>query len=252
MWTYFFGAFLAFLPKWWRQSARAFSSVRWRQATIASGLVEFLGALVGVSYWYLHMVTLWGDRGLENALSGRAGATVTEQQVSGAAYAIWVTHPFPWLLGYFMIEGTLRFCAAVFTEEAPASLPLVILDKILFSHFRRRNSASLTSTGNPAANFAAFVGAVQDRTLRAKPEVEDELHFTKDGADEILEIGASRLKLDWDPPRVVRMEDAYYRLESLSRRPGPRPFRYILRRLPAGVPGRTVLIYSPSAALIRD
>jgi hypothetical protein len=70
-----------------------------------------------------------------------------------------------------------------------------------------------------------------------------------DGNEEILEIRASRKKADWDPPRVVRIEDTYYRLEDCGKCPGPRPFRYTLRRLSAGVMGRKVLVYQPPDAL---
>jgi hypothetical protein len=77
------------------------------------------------------------------------------------------------------------------------------------------------------------------------PLVPDELHFMREGSDEILEIHSCRVKTEWTPPRVVRHEDRYYRLEACSERTAPRPFVYTLRRLPAGVPGRTVLIYSP-------
>lgn len=69
---------------------------------------------------------------------------------------------------------------------------------------------------------------------------------------EILEIHASRMKQDWTPPRIVRYDDAYYRLERFSRGVGSRPFVYHLRRLSAGVPGRTVLLYQPEEAVIRE
>jgi hypothetical protein len=252
MWTYTLGPILAFLPKWWRRSLRISSFVQWRQATIASGLVEFLGALVCSWYWYLHEMTTWLDRGMDSALAGKLGANVTDQQVGAMAFSLWISHPITWLLGYCVVEGPFRFLAATFTGEPAGSLPLVLLDKLFFSPFRKPSNENLISTGKAAANVASIVGAIQDRAQLAKPELEDELHFAKDGADEILEINASRRKPDWDPPRVVRCEDAYYRLESSSRRTGPRPFRYILRRLPAGVPGRTVLIYSPPGALVRD
>ena len=49
----------------------------------------------------------------------------------------------------------------------------------------------------------------------------------------------SRVPADWDPR---------YRLEALSGGSAARPFRYTLRKLPAGVMGRTVLGYSPEDA----
>ncbi|HET9994792.1 MAG TPA: hypothetical protein VFQ18_05255 [Candidatus Acidoferrum sp.] len=80
------------------------------------------------------------------------------------------------------------------------------------------------------------------------PQVPDEHFITRDGPDEFLEIRASRRKVDWTPPRTVRYEDSYYRLEASSEGMPPRPFQYTLRRVSAGVPGRTVLIYSPEEA----
>jgi hypothetical protein len=83
-------------------------------------------------------------------------------------------------------------------------------------------------------------------------QVQDELSFRKSGADEFLEICASRRKDDWNPPRVVRFEDNYYRLEAAAVGSGPRPFRYTLRRLSAGVPGRSVVIYAPPEVIVRE
>jgi len=65
-----------------------------------------------------------------------------------------------------------------------------------------------------------------------------------------MEILASRRKPDWDPPRVVRVRESYYRLEACSKCAGPRPFRYTLRRLSSGVPGRKVLLYDPEQAVL--
>lgn len=84
------------------------------------------------------------------------------------------------------------------------------------------------------------------------PDVCDEICPRHDESGETLEICASRQKKEWDPPRVIRFEGAYYRLESYSVGVGARPFRYVLRRLAAGVPGRTVLIYDPPDAVILD
>jgi hypothetical protein len=83
-------------------------------------------------------------------------------------------------------------------------------------------------------------------------EVPDELCFTKNESGEILEIRACRRKQDWTPPRTVRYLDGYYRLEADSSAGGARPFLYRLRRLAAGVPGRTVLLYAPADAVIRN
>ena len=91
---------------------------------------------------------------------------------------------------------------------------------------------------------ADFVGA----GLRS---ISDELSLKRDGPDEILEICACRQKEGWNPPRTVRYEDTYYRLESASLGHRPRPFEYTLRRLPAGVPGPMVIWYTPADVVLR-
>ena len=86
--------------------------------------------------------------------------------------------------------------------------------------------------------------ALRAQMLAARLEtVPDELHYSMDSADEILLIRACRPKQDWIPPKVVRVDETYYRLEHASTEKGARPFRYRLRRLEAGVPGRNVLLY---------
>jgi hypothetical protein len=98
---------------------------------------------------------------------------------------------------------------------------------------------------------SSFIGAISDKVRESRvPLSADEVSFQKNAAEEIMEIRASRRKVDWDPPRVVRFEDGYYRLEDCSKCAGPRPFRYTLRRLSAGVPGRKVLLYEPEDALV--
>jgi hypothetical protein len=106
---------------------------------------------------------------------------------------------------------------------------------------------------NTGGNVSSYAGAIRERIRTARlPEVPDELYFTKNESGEILEICASRRKQDWTPPRVVRYLDTYYRLESDSSTAGARPFRYRLRRLAAGVPGRTVLIYAPVDPVVHE
>jgi hypothetical protein len=101
------------------------------------------------------------------------------------------------------------------------------------------------------ASASSFIDAVSDKILESRlPASADEISFRKDGNEEILEIRASRKKTEWDAPRVVRFEQSYYRLEDCGKCAGPRPFRYMLRRLSAGVTGRKVLVYEPTDAVV--
>jgi hypothetical protein len=129
-------------------------------------------------------------------------------------------------------------------------LPLFLLDKIFFGAFRRRADATNTRDNSPS-NVASIASAVRERLLVAKtPLVPDELSVSNNTSEEILEIRACRRKDGWTPPRVVRYQESYYRLETESSGAPPRPFLYTLRRLSAGVPGRSVLIYAPADAVV--
>jgi hypothetical protein len=96
-----------------------------------------------------------------------------------------------------------------------------------------------------------FFGAVSEKVLESSvPVSADDVRFQQSGSEEIMEIRASRRKAEWDPPRVVRLRENYYWLEACSKCAGPRPFRYTLRKLSAGVPGRTVIVYEPGDAVV--
>ncbi len=251
MWTYILGPFLALLPKPWRDALSFEKYTQAARAAAVSGLGESAAAVVAIGYWYMYVTTKYVDRGVDMASSGKVGP-VTDQAVAGVAASLWFAHPFTWLLAYFILEGVVRLCSAAFSGMIVGTLPLYLFDKICINPFR-------ASTRNPAegsglrSNASALSGAIRERVMLARTsQVQDELSFRKSGTDEFLEVCASRRKDDWNPPRVVRFEENYYRLESASVASGPRPFHYTLRRLSAGVPGRSVLLYSPSNALIRQ
>jgi hypothetical protein len=253
MWTYLMGPIVAIFPEPWRNSLRFAENVQWERATAISGLLEAALGLVGLMYWYSYAMALWVGNGVGHALSGNMGPELRVQDIGGAALMVWAMHPVTWLIGYFGLEGAVRFCTGAFGGTACGILPLCFADKAVSSLFRRRNDAAghVKRTGGNAASFA---NAVRERVRAARrTEVPDELQFTKDESGEILDIRSCRRKQDWTPPRTVHYLDGYYRLETNCSAVEPRPFRYRLRRLPVGVPGRTVLLYVPSPdAVIRD
>jgi hypothetical protein len=252
MWTYLLGPIFAIFPLPWRMSLPFANKIQWERATAVSGFVEGLLAIVGLMYWYMHAMSIWVGNGVGVALSGKMGTEVRIQDIGGTALIIWWMHSLTWLLAYIGIEGATRLCSGAFGDHSCGILPLFLADKILIGPFRRRKQVSPDESGT-GGNVSSYVGAIHERIRStSRREVSDELHFTKNESEEILEIHACRRKQDWTPPRVVRYEDGYYRLEADSNAGGERPFRYRLRRLPAGVPGRTVLLYAPADALIRN
>ncbi|MBZ5659918.1 MAG: hypothetical protein LAO08_05870 [Acidobacteriia bacterium] len=253
MLTYLFGPILATLPAPWRRALPWFAEIPWGKAAALSGLAELLSALVALMYWYSYAMTAWVGNAVAVGLTGQNGPEVSPQAIGGVALMIWATHPLTWLLGFAGIEGSLRLCAGAFAGSPCGILPLYLIDKIVIGPFRRRNPAMANAGGGIRNNVSSYAGAIREKiTLATLPEVPDEIRTRNTASAEILEIFGSRRKPGWTPPRVVRYLDSYYSLEEESSGSGSRPFRYRLRRLPTGVPGRTVLLYAPADAVIRN
>ncbi len=243
MLSYILGPFLAFLPKRWRESLPIHESIQWMPAMILSGLLESAFALLALVYWYSYSVTHWAADAVFAAI--QHGAEIDPKAIGFAGLAVMWLHPLTWLIAYAGLEGIVRLCAA-FTDTTLGVLPLFLSDKAYVALARRGNSGVKNPANFSQSNLASGIRAMREKAMIASlPLVPDELFLTTNGSDELLEIRACRAKPDWTPPRVVRHEDRYYRLESFTEGIAPRPFIYTLRRLSVGVPGRTVLIYSP-------
>jgi hypothetical protein len=242
MWTYFLGPFLSLLPKRWRKWLISTEPLNWERAAFLSGLAEFGAAIYALMNWYSYFMNLWVQRGAEVAINGGAGSDITDHAIGAAALLLWTNHPLTWILGYLCVEGAVRLCGAVFADTVLGTLPLFLVDKVIVTVFGMEKRKAGNERDVPAGSFA---GAIREKMFTATlPKVPDELSFRNDKGEQILEISACRPKEDWTPPRVVRFKDNYYRLEGCSQGVGRRPFRYTLRRLAAGVPGRSVLLYS--------
>jgi hypothetical protein len=245
MWIYLLGPFLALLPNRWRKALPFYQAVPWRAAAILSGLAESVLALAALMYWYSYSVTTWVSRSLDGVLSKSAPTTITEHEIGFAALVVWATHPLTWTIAFFGIEGMVRLCAA-FTDTVLGIFPLYLLDKLYSKIFRRGVPGPASAVKFSQSHLSSYVETMKEKVLTASlSQVPDELYTVNTEGEEFLEIRAWRAKPEWTPPRVVRYEDRYYRLEEYARGSSPRPFIYKLRKLTTGVPGRTVLTYSP-------
>src|SRR5215470_326024 len=246
MLTFLLGPFLALLPKRWRQSLPTHKLIEWRTASMLSGFAEFLFGIAAMLYWYSYSVTTWVSRGLDAALAGKMGPEVNEQEIGFMAIFIFATHPLTWLIFYLAVEGSVRLVGAAFTENNLGTLPLFVADKIFLKLTGRDGPGIAQTAGYTESNVSSYVGAIREKVRVSRTVIiPDELCVIREAADEFLEISACRSKPDWTPPRTVRYQDTFYRLEKASRGSEPRPFRYRLRRLSAGVMSRTVLVYAP-------
>jgi hypothetical protein len=251
MLTYILGPILALFPRTWRRRLFSNLQVNWSRATGLSGFAEAALALIALMYWYSYMMNTMVDRGWDAALSGKLPAWVTDQQIGFTALLIWALHPLTWAIAFFAVEGSVRLLSAFSAGDGLGMLPLYLVDKILGRITGRVDPKAGLGMETLQSNISSYFGAIGDSMMATfVPKVPDEHCIIHSEVDEILEIRASRKKTDWIPPRVVRYLDTYYRLESDSRGPAPRPFRYRLRRLERGVPGRNVLIYSPEEPVV--
>jgi hypothetical protein len=233
--TYLLGPLLAFLPRRWRDRLPNADKVNWERAGTLSGLLEMLAGIVGLGYAYLMAMPRLYEMNFDAA--NKANADVSEYHVRGAAWILFMLQPVTWLLFYAYFEGAVRMCGAAFAENVAGTLPLAIVDRIL-RRGTRRSDVPVTES------WDSFVASVREwMMVKRLPKVPDELRRGPDGKEEMLEIWASRRKQGWETPLIVRVDELYYRLEETWVGGGARPFRYRLRRLAAGVPGRRVISY---------
>jgi hypothetical protein len=246
--TYLLGPFLALLPQRWRKSLPMREGVNWRRATVLSGFAEAAIALASLLFWYSYYMNLLVSNGVDSAISGKMGGA-TDQAIGFTALVIWATHPLTWLLAFAGVEGAIRLVGAAFTETNLGTFPLFMADKIFLKLSGQSQPSAAKAAGYSQGNLSSYAGAIRESAiLKRLPQVPDELFIIANGLEEMLEIRACRRKEDWNPPRTVRYEDTFYRLEACTEGMLPRPFRYTLRKLSAGVMGRTVLVYSPEEA----
>jgi hypothetical protein len=249
MLTYILGPLLALLPQRWRKSLSFGAAVDWHRATALSGFAESLIALVAAMYWYSHYMNVLVSNGLDSALGGKMGPGVTDMGIGFTALLVWATHPLTWLLAFAGIEGGVRLVAAAFTENNLGTFPLFLVDKVYLKLFGSSAPSTAKAAGYTKGNLSSYAGAIREKAiLKRLPQVPDELFVSGNGPEEMLEIRACRRKEEWNPPRTVRYQDTFYRLEACTEGTPPRPFRYTLRKLSAGVMGRTVLVYKPEEA----
>jgi hypothetical protein len=228
------------LPRRWREALPLFSSIHWRVAAALSGIIESLLMLLALVYWYSYSVTHWAADAVSTA--AKAGADIRPGADGVTAYAVMLLHPVTWLIVLCAFEGIVRFLGAAFTGDVLGIFPLFVLDRIFLRLTPGGRAERLPGTPSGFSSF--FPWMRQRAAFLSHPVVADEVRYSSDATGEVMSISSSRPKSGWEPPRIIRCKDIYYRLEAASERSGLRPFLYVLRRLPAGVPSRTVISYS--------
>ncbi len=203
-------------------------------------------ALVALVHWYSHSVTTWAANALDSALRNGPERQVPGQAIGFSALVLWLLHPLTWCLGFFFLEGLVRILAAVATDQVVATFPLVVADWGYGKLSGRPLEGDAKHSPGGKEQLREFVASVKQGIVALRlPRLPDECKEVVEGGVLFLEIYASHAKAEWIPPRIVRLGDSYFRLEGAVNGKLPRPFIYRLKRLAAGVPGRTVIVYEP-------
>jgi hypothetical protein len=253
MWTYLLGPFLALLPKRWRINLVPEGAVDWQWAGSLSGFAECVISLAALLFWYSYSVTTWVSKGLDSALSGKMPAGVTEHEIGFAGLVLFATHPLTWLIAYGGLEGSTRLLSAAIGENCLGMLPLYLIDRGYLKATGRKGTDSKNAAEFEKGNVSSYIEAVKEKIAETgKVHLADEIFVRKEGEDEVLEVHSSRRKENWMPPRTVRFRAEFFRLEEFHKVNGQRPFLYKLRRVTAGVMGRTALDYAPTDVVMHE
>jgi hypothetical protein len=242
VWHFLLGPLLAFLPRRLRERLSFAKSLNWTGAGTVSGIYEIAATIAALRYWYMYLVIRTNGQILRTA--SQTGAD--EYQVYAAALFLFYLHPLTWVLFYFFLEGAVRMCAAAFAENVLGSFPIYTAERLIF-WLRKPQEARVLE--NMRENALSFVQSVQEWVMETLlDDVEDELDYSTRAGNGRLEIRSSRRKKEWIKPKIVYVEGVYYQLEESWVGSGKRPFRYQLRRLSAGVPSRSVIVYRAHSA----
>jgi hypothetical protein len=232
------------LPRRWLTALRCNQAIPWVPATVLSGFLESLLAFFALVDWYSHSVTTWAANALDSALRNGPERAVPGQAIGFSALVLWLIHPLTWLIGFFVIEGLVRLLAAAFTEQIFGTLPLAFADWCFGKATGRPVEGDALHMPSGREQLQSIASLVKEKLIVARfQEVADELVELSESGEAFLEIHSSRAKAEWIPPKTVRIGDVYFRLEQLTQGNLPRPFIFRLRRLAAGAPGRTVIVY---------
>jgi hypothetical protein len=243
MWTYLIGPFLSLLPRQWRAAVSEEREIHWTRAAFISGTVIGGGCLLGLIAWYLHFIQVAAAEQAGVALEALSQREPPKGLTgAGASYAMGLAslvsffmQPLTWVLAYFAVEGIWRALAAAITEEAPASLPLVLAAKV-YSAVERRE-------------YEYRVPLVADMVTRSL----DEIRTWQANDPWDLRVASCRPKPDWIPPLTVRYQNEFFKVVGSSQAGATpaRPHVYLLKRVPENEALRGVRNYSPEDLLHR-
>jgi hypothetical protein len=217
---------VSLLPKQYRSLWSGSASADFRRATILSGAMQALGCLGLYIARYFYLMDYRLGTIAKASIAKEAYGAGGSPAAGFAAAAEYLFSPLSILLAYFAVEGTLRFFAAVVTEETAGTLPLYVVGWVVGRIQARR----------------------ADRALGER--MEDEVHQFV-GLDYDLGIASSRPK-KWDRLLTIEFEGKNYELYDQKLGPAPRPYIYLLKEISRGRVIRGLHYYRPDENLLEE
>lgn len=218
------GIFVSLLPPRYRGSHDMAEFTGLKGPAIVSGLLQLLGFLYLHIY---HLIYVYSSslQGVSEQVfeSGKDIKLPMQQFSAGLGILGWLEYminPVSLLLTYFLLEGMVRFVAALAAGETVATLPLALLARL----HNRLDKASQEAALGPKA---------------------PDLVETGDGAEFDLRVSCSRPKETWDRLMTISYKDELYEMAEHQQGEPPRRFVYLLRKMPAGKIVRGLEHYRP-------
>lgn len=222
MFSLLLGIILSLLPKRYRDRLPASAQADLRQGALASGLAAAVGCFILLIFRYLDFLQFRvGDLGQRAIDRGQEVVLTNEVAHFGmgtVALAEYLFQPLTVALIYFCLEGTVRFFAALITQEVTGTLPLYLLAWI----------------------EDRFSQARAERKLGPRmPDIIEEVYSNEYDA----RVFTCRRRRHWDRMFTLEWNGQFY--EVVGEQPGKPPHHYIyrLKKSPKGRVVRSVRAY---------
>jgi hypothetical protein len=217
------GLWVSLLPEAWRKSWLSGLVANVNSGTLITGALQMLICLALLGWRYPAFVRSQFTPGVTTAVlaAGERGGETAMMGLGPLLLVAYLIQPLSLLLLYFLVEGVLRGVSIVVSHEPLPTLPLFL------------------------ASLADARARAYRRERQLGPRVLDTVQL--EGAADLL-IASCRPK-SWNQMTTIRYQDQLYELVKTNQGAKPRPFLYLLRRIPAHKLVRGVHDYSPDEAL---
>jgi len=221
----FAGVFLALLPPRYRR--RVMLDIDVQDSAVFSGVVQMfagIGALIIRYPGFVESRMALVPESVSFQMAEKAGELGVMSM--GLIWLVdYMLNPLTLVIEYFVVEGVVRWVAALVTREVVPTLPLWLL---ALAHTKLDRWKAEHDMG---------------------PRVPDEVKRVTDTKDVDLIIASCRPKSEWHKLTSVGYQDEFFEIMDLQEGSPPRLFVYVLRKSPEGRVLRGIRHYDPEEVL---